>query len=71
MQRMILNKESVKQAMADIVKEKLSYYRGTLQMDADENKIYGEVEKEAKQVLKTMMSNYSDKALAWFAKFMK
>ena len=40
-------------------------------MDADENKIYGEVEKTAKQTLNTMMSNYSEKALSWFAKFMK
>jgi len=40
-------------------------------MDADENKIYGEVEKTAKQTLNTIMANYSEKALSWFAKFMK
>jgi len=42
---LVLGKESVKEAMAAIVKEKLEYYRGTLQMEADENKIYGDVEK--------------------------
>lgn len=68
---MILGKESVKQAIAVIVKEKLSYYRGTLQMDADESKIYGEAEKEAISSLKTIMANYSHTALTWFAKFMK
>ena len=40
-------------------------------MDADENKIYGEVEKEAIKSLNTIMANYNHKALQWFAKFMK
>ena len=30
MQRLVLGKESVKEAMAAIVREKISYYRGTL-----------------------------------------
>lgn len=71
MQKLVLGKESVKEAMAEIVKEKLSYYRGTLQMEADENKIYGEVEKDAIKSLNIIMSNYNHKALTWFAKFMK
>lgn len=57
--------------MAAIVKEKISYYRGTLQMDVDESKIYKDVEKEAKNSLNTIMANYNHKALTWFAKFMK
>ena len=71
MQKLVLGKESVKEAMAAIVREKLEYYRGTLQMDADENKIYGDVEKEAIKNLKTIMANFNHKALTWFAKFMK
>lgn len=71
MQRLILNKESVKEAMAGIVRDKIQYYRGTLQMDVDESSIYREVEKEAKKSLNTIMANYNHKALTWFAKFMK
>ena len=71
MQRLVLGKESVKEAMAAIVREKLTYYRGTLQMEADENKIYADVEKDAIKSLNTIMANYHHKALTWFAKFMK
>ena len=71
MQRLVLNKESVKEAMAAIVRDKIQYYRGTLQMDVDESSIYREVEKEAKNRLNTIMANYNHKALTWFAKFMK
>ena len=71
MQRLVLGKESVKEAMAAIVREKISYYRGTLQMYVDESKFYKEVENEAKKSLNTIMANYNHKALTWFAKFMK
>ena len=47
MKRIILSKDSVKEAIASIVKEKLIYYRNTLQLEMDENKIYTEVEKQA------------------------
>ena len=47
MRKIILGKDSVKEAIADIVKEKLLYYRNTLQLDMDENKIYIDVEKQA------------------------
>ena len=40
-------------------------------MEADEHKIYGDVEKEAIKNLNTIMANYNHKALTWFAKFMK
>lgn len=46
MQDLILETDSVKEAIANIVAEKLAYYKNTLQLDVDENKIYQEVRKD-------------------------
>ena len=40
MQQMILETNSVKEAIGTIVADKLAYYKNTLQLDVDENKIY-------------------------------
>ena len=44
MTKLILSKESVQRAIADLVKEKVDYYRGTLHLDTSEDKLYMEVE---------------------------
>jgi len=67
MRKLILSKDSVKEAVAAIVKEKLLYYRHTLQLDIDENKIYLDVEKQAIKSLDTIMSNYNHRVLSIFA----
>lgn len=53
--------------MAQIIKERLVYYRHTLQLDVDEDEIYRSVEKDAMQDLDTIMANMSEKALSWFS----
>lgn len=68
---MLLSKESVKQAMAQLVKEKLAYYQGTLHQDVAEDKIYREVEKTAIKNIDTIISNYNHRALRWMAQVMK
>ena len=40
MQQMILETDSVKESIGAIVADKLAYYKNTLQLDVDENKIY-------------------------------
>ena len=40
MKKLILSKESVQRAIADLVKEKVDYYRGTLHLDTSEDKLY-------------------------------
>jgi hypothetical protein len=44
MKKILLATESVKEAMAQIVAEKLKFYQGTLQLEVSEDKIYREVE---------------------------
>ena len=40
MKRLVLETDSVKEAIGEIVAKKLNYYRNTLQLEVDENKIY-------------------------------
>lgn len=58
MQQMVLDTESVKEALGVIVAEKLNYYKNTLQLDVDENKIYQEVRNDAQKSLNVIMANY-------------
>lgn len=71
MKKILLNTESVKEAMAQIVAEKLKFYQGTLQLEVSEDQIYREVEANAIQSMDTIMSNYSFKALSWFSKIIR
>ena len=43
MKRLVLETDSVKEAIGDIVANKLNYYKNTLQLEVDENKIYQDV----------------------------
>ena len=63
MQDLILETNSVKEAIGEIVAGKLSYYKNTLQLDVDENKIYQEVKSEARNSLRIIMANYKPNAL--------
>lgn len=40
MENLVLETGSVKEAIGEIVAGKLAYYKNTLQLDVDENKIY-------------------------------
>lgn len=71
MKALILSKESVKQAIAALVKEKIEYYRGTLFLDADEDKIYREVVKTAQDSMDTIFSNYNHKMLVVFGQIIR
>ena len=58
MERLVLETDSVKEAIAEIVATKLAYYKNTLQLDVDEHKIYQEVRKAASTSLNVIMANY-------------
>ncbi len=58
MMRIVLETNSVKEAIAEIVADKLSYYKHTLKLDVDENAIYQDVRKEASNSLTVIMANY-------------
>jgi len=58
MQRMVLETDSVKEAIAEIVAKKLAYYKQTLNLEVDEHKIYSEVRKEASDSMKVIMADY-------------
>jgi len=58
MQRMVLETDSVKEAMAEIVAKKLAYYKNTLNLEVDEHKIYSDVRKEAVDSMKVIMADY-------------
>lgn len=63
MANLILNTTSVKEAMAEIAATKLDYYKNTLKLDADEDKIYKEVESDARQSLGKIMADFRSYAL--------
>lgn len=63
MEKVVLATDSVKEAIGDIVATKLAYYKNTLQLDVDENKIYQETLKEASNSLRVIMANYNSNAL--------
>ena len=63
MQQMVLETDSVKEAIGAIVADKLAYYKNTLQLDVDENKIYQEVKNDARKSLNVIMANYQPNAL--------
>lgn len=71
MRRIILSRADVKEAIAQLVKEKLDYNRGTLHIDVPEDNVYRQVEKTAISNLDTIMANYSHRALRWMAQVMK
>lgn len=56
--KLVLETTSVRDAMAEIVATKLSYYKNSLKLDVDENKIYQDVYKEASNSLWVIMANH-------------
>lgn len=56
--KLVLETPAVSEAMATIVATKLDYYKNSLKLDVDENKIYQEVYKEASQSLWVIMANF-------------
>lgn len=58
MMRMVLETDSVKEAIAEIVAKKLQYYKNTLNFEIDESHIYQEVRKEATDSMKIIMADY-------------
>lgn len=71
LRKIILNRPSVKEAMAQMVKERLEYNRGTLHIEVPEDKVYREIEATAIKSLNTIASNYNHRALQWMAQAMK
>lgn len=67
LKKIILNRPSVKEAMAQMVRERLEYNRGTLHIEVPEDKVYREIEAIAIKSLKTIASNYNHRALQWMA----
>jgi len=67
MKRIILGNSAVKEAIANLVKDKLAYNRGTLMIEVPEDKIYRDVEIIAIKNIETIISNYSHRALNWMA----
>ena len=63
MERTVLETNSVREVIGEIVAEKLAYYKHTLKLDVDENAIYQEVRKEATNSLRVIMATYSSYAL--------
>ena len=49
--------------MGDIISSKLAYYKNTLKLDVDENKIYQDVRNEAAGSLRVIMANFNSNAL--------
>jgi hypothetical protein len=49
--------------MAQMVKERLEYNRGTLHIEVPEDKVYREIEATAIKSLNTIASNYNHRAL--------
>ena len=58
MKRMVLETDSVKEAIGEIVASKLAYYKNTLNFEVDENKIYQEVKQEASNSMDVIMADY-------------
>lgn len=71
MTRLILARPSVKEAMAQMVKQRLEYNTGTLRIEVPEDKVYREIEAQAVKDISIIASNYSHKALQWMAQAMK
>ena len=67
MKRFALDTDPVKKAMADIVNDKMQYYKHTLKLDVDENSIAKEVYDEAKQSLGVIMADFNPNALRFMA----
>ena len=63
MKRMVLETNSVKEAIGEIVASKLAYYKNTLNFEVDENKIYQDVKKEASSSMDVIMADYNPGAL--------
>ena len=55
---MVLETDSVKEAIAEIVAKKLAYYKNTLNLEVDEHKIYTDVRNEAIASMKVIMADY-------------
>jgi glycerol-3-phosphate O-acyltransferase len=71
MTRIILGATSVKEAIANLVKDKIAYNRGTLMIEVPEENIYRDVQAIAIKNIETIISNYSHKALNWMAQAMR
>jgi len=67
MKKLILSRHDVKEAMAQMVKEKIDYNKGTLHIEVSEDKIYRDIEKTAIKDIETIISNYSHRALHWMS----
>lgn len=63
MKQLLLSRDEVKAAMAQMVKEKLEYNRGTLHIEVPEDKVYREIEATAIKSIDTIISNYNHRAL--------
>jgi glycerol-3-phosphate O-acyltransferase len=57
--------------MAQMVKQKIAYYKGKLMIDVTEDKVYREIEQIAIVNIETIISNYNHKALNYMAQAMK
>ena len=59
----MLETDSVKEAIAEIVAKKLAYYKNTLNLEVDEHKIYTDVRNEAIASMKVIMADYQPNAV--------
>lgn len=71
MKKLLLSRHQVKEAMAQLVRDKLEYNRGTLHIEVPEDKVYREVEAIAIKDIDTIISKYSHRALHWMAQALK
>jgi hypothetical protein len=62
-----LARHDVKEAIAQMVREKMEYNKGTLHIEVAEDKIYRDIEKIAIKDIETIISNYKHRAVHWMA----
>lgn len=67
MKSIILGSDDVKLAIANLARERTKKYEGHLQAKPMEDKIYGEIYKEASKVIERIASTYNHKTLKFFA----
>lgn len=71
LKEIILSTNDVKEAMAELARERAKQYEGRLQVKPAEDKIYGEIQKEASGVIDRIVSTYNHGVLKWMAQIMK
>ena len=67
----ILSSHDVKEAIANLARQKAKQYEGHLQPIPAEDKIYGEIHKEALAIIDRIISVYNHRTLMWIAQLMK